>query len=97
MYFFYIDESGTKDPEVAGTRADGSSFQKEHLYVLTAVSLYEYKWRHLEREITNLKLELSDAVYRRSGNRFDPSQCEIKSVWLRNAKQKVRFLMPYLI
>ena len=50
MYFFYIDESGTKDPEVLGTRSDGSTFVKDHLYVLTAVSLFEFKWRDFERE-----------------------------------------------
>jgi hypothetical protein len=88
MYFFYIDESGTKDPEIVGARPDGSTFSKEHLYVLTAVSLYEFKWRHFEREITNLKLELSDAVYRRAGTRFNPSQCEIKSVFLRHPAQR---------
>jgi hypothetical protein len=32
MYFFYIDESGTRDPEVAGRRKDGTPFTKEHLY-----------------------------------------------------------------
>jgi hypothetical protein len=54
MYFFYIDESGTKDPEVSGTRSDGSAYAKDHLYVLTAVSLFEFKWRDFEREITNV-------------------------------------------
>jgi len=90
MYFFYIDESGTKDPEVTGARQDGSPFQKEHLYVLTAVSLYEFHWRRLEREITNLKLELSDHLYRRTKRRFDLADCEVKSVWLRIAKQRAK-------
>ena len=26
MYFFYIDESGTRDPAVEGVRKDGSAF-----------------------------------------------------------------------
>jgi len=75
MYFFYIDESGTHDPSLVGTRKDGTKFDKEHLYVLTAVSLFEYKWRNFEREITNVKLELSDNLYRRMGSRFDLAQC----------------------
>lgn len=45
MYFFYIDESGTKDPEVSATKADGTVVTKEHLYVLTAVSLFQFNWR----------------------------------------------------
>ena len=71
-----------------GTRADGTTFPKDHLYVLTAVSLFERKWKDFEREITNLKLELSDSLFRRNGHRFDLSECEVKSVWLRNAKQQ---------
>jgi hypothetical protein len=83
MYFFYIDESGTKDPEVSGVKPDGTAFTKEHLYVLTAVSLFEFKWRDFEREISNVKLELSDNLYRVQGLRFDLARCEVKSTWLR--------------
>jgi hypothetical protein len=68
MYFFYIDESGTKDPEVSRTKPNGTVVTKEHLYVLTAVSLFEYRWRDFEREISNLKLELSDHLYRASAH-----------------------------
>ena len=88
MYFFYVDESGTRDPEVEGRKADGTIFPKEHLYVLTAVSLFEYKWKRFEREIANLKLELSDHLYRLRGLRFDLADCEIKSTWLRIPKQR---------
>ena len=59
LYFFYIDESGTRDPEVVKTKADGTTAPKEHLYVLTAVSLFEGRWRAFDREIGNLKLELA--------------------------------------
>ena len=90
MYFFYVDESGTKDPEVARTKADGTVVTKEHLYVLTAVSLYEFKWRDFEREITNLKLELSDHLHRRHGTRHDLAECEIKSTWLRLPKLRAK-------
>ena len=83
MYFFYIDESGTRDPEVSGTKADGRTFYKEHLYVLTAVSLFEGRWQSFDRAIANLKLELSDQLWRTKGLRFDLADCEVKSTWLR--------------
>ena len=83
MYFFYIDESGTKDPEVSRTKASGEVVRKEHLYVLTAVSIFEYRWKDFEREINNIKLELSDHLFRRTGTRYDLAKCEVKSVWLR--------------
>lgn len=83
MYFFYIDESGTKDPEVSRTKEDGTVVTKEHLYVLTAVSLFEFSWRKFEREISNLKMELSDHLHRRIGTRYDLAECEVKSTWMR--------------
>jgi hypothetical protein len=83
MYFFYVDESGTRDPEVSGTKADGTTFAKDHLYVLTAVSLFDGKWRRFDRAIANLKLELSDHLHRTQGSRFDLADCEVKSTWLR--------------
>jgi hypothetical protein len=88
MYFFYIDESGTKDPQVAARRKDGTPYNKEHLFVLTAVSLFEFEWKKFEREATNLKLELSDNLKRRLGKSFSLAECEIKSVWLRIPKQR---------
>jgi len=83
VYFFYIDESGTRDPEVTGTRNDGTMFTKEHLYVLTAVSLFEGRWQRFDRAIANLKLELSDHLRRTNGVKFDLADCEVKSTWLR--------------
>lgn len=87
MYFFYIDESGSRDPAVVGTRADGTSFTKDHLYTLTAVGLYERKWRHFERAIANLKLELLHDIFRVHHVQFDLSHCEVKSTWLRVPKE----------
>lgn len=83
MYFFYIDESGTRDPEVIGKKSDGTTFAKEHLYVLTAVSLYEKRWHEFDRAIANLKLELSDHLRRTKSLKFDLADCEVKSTWLR--------------
>lgn len=88
MYFFYIDESGTKDPKVAAFRKDGTAYSKEHLYVLTAVSLFEFEWKKFEREVTNLKLELSDNLKRRAGIHLSLAECEVKSCWFRVPKQR---------
>ncbi len=39
MYFFYIDESGSRDPQVFKKKSDGTVANKDHIYVLTAISL----------------------------------------------------------
>lgn len=83
MYFFYIDETGTRDPKVEKIRPDGSKKALDHLYVLTAVGLYEWKWHAFDRKITHLKLELADHVNRTKHLRFDLADCEVKSTWLR--------------
>jgi hypothetical protein len=88
MYFFYIDESGTRDPQVVATKADGTTFTKEHLYVLTAVSLFEKRWQRFDRNIANLKLELADHQFRLHNKRYDLADCEVKSVWLRIPRQR---------
>jgi squalene cyclase len=73
---------------VIGTRRDGSTFAKDHLYVLTAIGLYEWKWRRLEREIANLKLELIYDLRHTHHVSLDLSDCEIKSNWLRVPKER---------
>ncbi len=83
MYFFYFDESGNRDPAVTGTSKDGTTYAKDPLYVLTALGLYERKWHALDRAIANLKLELSDHIFRRKGVRFTLADCEVKSTTLR--------------
>lgn len=88
MYFFYFDESGTRDPQTSATRSDGSSFVKDHLYVLTAVALHERRWQQFDRAISNLKLELSDHLFRTKGTRLDLAGCEVKSVTLRIPKER---------
>jgi hypothetical protein len=88
MYFFYIDESGSRDPQVTGTRTDGTTFTKDHLYVLTAVGLYEWKWRKFERAIANLKLEFLDDIRRIHHLTLDLSHCEVKSTYLRVPKER---------
>lgn len=85
MYFFYIDESGSRDP------SSGTADQpKDHIYVLLAVGLYERQWRPFELEISRLKLELAHFLRRDGNARFDLADCEIKSSWLRHAPTRSR-------
>lgn len=83
MYFFYVDESGSRDPSVGTAEAP-----KSHLYVLLAVGLYERQWHPFNREISKVKLELARKVERASGVRLELADCEVKSNWLRNAKER---------
>ncbi len=90
MYFFYIDESGSRDPST-GT----AEKPKDHLYVLLAVGIYERQWRPFDQSIARTKLRMAEELRRAGQARFDLADCEIKSNWLRNAKEreaKSRFL-----
>lgn len=88
MYFFYIDDSGNRDPGLQLTRPDGSVFVKDHIYALTAVGLYEHNWRAVEEELTDYKLTLRDSLRRTVGLETAIIDCEVKSTWLRNAKER---------
>ena len=90
MYFFYFDESGSRDPSV-GTAAK----PKDHLYVLLAVGMWEGQWRHFENAISGLKLELADYLHRDGKGRFELAECEVKSNWVRvpaEREKRSRFL-----
>jgi Protein of unknown function (DUF3800) len=90
VYFFYFDESGSRDPSI-GT----AEKPKDHLYVLLAVGLWEGQWRRFDRAISLLKLELAGYLQRSGQSAFDLADCEVKSNWLRNPKErseKSRFL-----
>lgn len=88
MYLFYIDESGTLDPEVSFEKEDGTVVEKEWLYTLTAFGLFEHKWKHFYNPIIQKKRELIDSVLKRTGLRLELSQCEVKSAWVRIPKQR---------
>ena len=90
MYFFYFDESGSRDPS-AGT----AEKPKDHLYVLLAVGMYEGQWRPFETEISGLKLELADGLTREGKGGFELADCEVKSNWVRipgEREKRSRFL-----
>lgn len=90
MYFFYVDESGSLDPRATGERDDGSTFAKDHLYVLAAVSLYEQRWHGFEKTLNRKKWELVDIIRRTNPTmpRLDLADCEIKSTWTRIPKER---------
>lgn len=83
MYFFYIDESGSRDPSIGTVEKP-----KDHLYVLLAVGLFERQWRPFDQAIASVKRELARRLYRETKHRFDLADCEVKSNWLRNAAER---------
>ena len=83
MYFFYFDESGSRDPSVGTPEKP-----KDHLYVLLAVGMYERKWHPFERAISYIKLELADHLRRNRTGSFELADCEVKSNWIRNRKER---------
>lgn len=85
MYFFYFDESGSRDPSVGTPEAP-----KDHLYVLLTVGMYERQWLIFDREIAHLKLELAEYARRAGKGRFELADCEVKSNWVRNPKERVK-------
>lgn len=88
MYFFYIDDSGNRDPALQGTRRDGTTFVKDHLYVLTAVTLFERRWAAFEAELTDHKLRLRSALHKQTGLQTDISDCDVKSTYMRVPKER---------
>ena len=80
MYFFYFDESGSRDPSV-GT----SEKPKDRLYVLLAVGMFEQQWRPFDSAISMLKLKLADHLHQTGKEHFELADCEVKSTWVRNA------------
>jgi Protein of unknown function (DUF3800) len=83
MYFFYFDESGSRDPSI-GTQER----PKDHIYVLLAAGMWEGHWNRFDRDISRIKLELADYLRRERQGIFDLASCEVKSNWIRNPKER---------
>ena len=79
MYFFYVDESGTRDPSTGTIEQP-----KDHVYVLLAVGIFERQWRPFDLEISRVKLELADYLARDGRGSYNLAECEIKSNWIRH-------------
>ena len=83
MYFFYFDESGSRDPSV-GTPKN----PKPHLYVVLAVGMHERQWRRFETAISKQKLALINRLQQDGKGPFELEDCEIKSNWMRIPKER---------
>lgn len=84
MYFFYFDESGSRDPDCGGNGKP----EKDPLYVLFALGIWEGHWRKLDRAISNVKLEFADYLRRDGKGHFALADCEVKSNWIRNSNER---------
>lgn len=82
MYYFYADESGTCSTSEAALNSG------DWLYVLAAVSLFEHRWHKFEKFLRRRKRQLGDDIHRRAGVRLGLADYEIKSNWIRNAKER---------
>lgn len=89
MYFFYVDESGSKDPKITGSRKDGSIITKDWPYVLFAVSLFKWRWEKFEREITDRKMRIIHQVNAATMDQFDLADAEVHSTVIRIPKQRM--------
>ncbi len=94
MYFVYVDESGTKDPEVSGTDKHGNPIEKDWLYVLVGVSLFEMKWFRFEHFVNHRKLGLMARIRRDEGIRLELADTEVKSRWVRIPAERAKH--PFL-
>lgn len=83
MYFFYFDESGSRDLSV-GTPEN----PKPHLYVVLAVGMYERQWPRFETAISKQKLVLINCLQQDGKGPFELADCEVKSNWVRIQKER---------
>jgi len=84
MYFFYIDESGEKNPKV----------KKDEPFVYIALALHEYQWKKFESIVNNYKLKLIKNIYDREQVQLELADAEIHSSDIRipQNREKHKFL-----
>lgn len=90
MYLCYVDETGNRDPRLRIPQRDGTVKDGDWLYILTAVCVYEQRWHTLEKPINRFKMGLIDRIAADSGIHLQLSDCEIKSNWLRQPRERAR-------
>ena len=93
MFMFYVDESGTRDTDL-GTKSENGSYAKDWLYVVTAVGVFEHRWKAFYKTIVSRKRELLAQIRSGQGIQLDLDSTEIKSNWVRIPKQRDRH--PFL-
>jgi hypothetical protein len=92
MYLCYIDESGNRDPRLKISLKDGSFKEGDWLYVLTALCIFEQRWHTLEKPINRHKLGLIEKIKHEKNIVLQLADCEIKSNWLRQPKEREKHL-----
>lgn len=91
MYLFYVDESGNLDTKGIISSDTITSPGKDWLYVLTAIGIFEHKWRGFYDLIVSRKKQLLQIHHSRD---ITLDQCKIKSNWLRIPKERQKH--PFL-
>lgn len=84
MYFFYLDESGERNPAV----------KKDEPFVMLALGLHEYQWRRFETTLNARKLVLIQNIFDRTGIQLDLVDAEVHSVDIRIPKKRAQH--PFL-
>lgn len=92
MYFFYLKETGTSDPKIIANKKNASkgTNEKDHLYVLTAISLHEFHWKTFEIEVSKIKFQLLSQLFRERKLALKLTDCEVKSTWMRIPRERKR-------
>jgi hypothetical protein len=84
MYFFYVDESGDRNPSVL----------RDEPFVMVALGLHEFQSRVFESTLNGRKLALIQSIHDRTGVRLDLADAEVHSVDVRIPKCRARH--PFL-
>ena len=90
MYLCYIDETGNRDPRLTIPQRDGTEKNGDFLYVLTALCIFERGWHTMEKRINRHKMSLIDRIQRETDVCLQLADCEVKSNWLRQPKERSR-------
>jgi hypothetical protein len=92
MYFFYLKESGTSDPEVIANKRGKTPVanNKDHLFVLTAVGMHEFHWKTFEIEISKMKFQQMSSIYKSKRVSLQLTDCEVKSTWMRIPHERAK-------
>jgi len=80
MYFFYIDESGDRNPTV----------KRHEPFVLTAVGLFENRWRLFDRNVNHVKRELIRNINFRDKIQLELADAEVHSSDIRIPKLRAK-------
>lgn len=94
MFLCYIDETGNRDPRLKIPQKNGTEKEGDWLYVLTSLCIFEQRWHTLEKPINRHKLALIERIRRDKGVSLELSDCEVKSNWLRQPKERAKH--PFL-